>query len=84
MGNYEIVLHLRDSTEPLRLPLRDVEVEAAEADREQMMAEIEHARLAEAPKVSLRAAGAPGSEPIELDPHDVTDVDLIDLPSDEL
>jgi hypothetical protein len=78
--DYEIVIHFREPTEPIRIPLAGVAAEVAETDRQTLKHDIEQARLAEAPEVALRTASGQPAEPVTVDPHDVTEVDLIELP----
>lgn len=80
MSDFEIVIHLRDAREPLRIPLPGVPDHLAEADRQSLMYDIEQARLAEAPSLSLQTTTGHPQNPMTVDPHDVTEVDLIDLP----
>jgi hypothetical protein len=80
MSDFEIVIHLRNSAEPIRVPLPDVPAHVAEADRQGLIYDLDQARLAEVPVLSVQTASGFPPEPIALDPAEVTEVDLIDLP----
>jgi hypothetical protein len=83
MSDYEIVIHLRESAEPTRIDLPDVTGEAAEADRKGLIYEIEQARHAEVPVLSLQTKSGYPEEPLSIDPHQVTEIDLIERPADD-
>lgn len=81
MAGYEIVIHLRDSAEPTRIPMPGVPEDEAEADRRALIYDLEEARSAEVPIVAVRTRSGFPQEPVPLDPHRVTEVDLIELPA---
>ncbi|MEP7036580.1 MAG: hypothetical protein ABI662_00225 [Dermatophilaceae bacterium] len=83
MSDYEIVLHLRAPGEPLRILLPGVGGDAAELDRQKLKYELEEARLAEAPVLALQTSSGHPAEPLAVDPLEVTEVDLIEVPVDD-
>ena len=80
MPDYEIVIHLRDSAEPTVVPLPGVPAHEAEAERQALIYDLDEARLAEAPAFEVRTKSGFPDEPLVLDPHRVTEVDLRELP----
>jgi hypothetical protein len=80
--DYELVIHLRDSDQPERVALPGVEEHEAEAERQKLIYEIDQARLAEVPLLAVQTSGGFPPEPLALDPHAVTEIDLIEAPGD--
>jgi hypothetical protein len=74
--DYELVIHLRESTEPTRVRMPGVDEADAEADRQELLYSIREARLAEAPVVALQTRHGFPEEALAVDPHDVTEIDL--------
>lgn len=79
MTEYEIVIHLRESDEPARIPLPGVSADDAEADRQALRYEIEQARLAEVPIVMVQTKSGHPASTLNVDPHEVTEIDLVEL-----
>ncbi|MEO9139442.1 MAG: universal stress protein [Jatrophihabitans sp.] len=79
VGDYELVIHLRAPDPPTRIALRDLSVQLAEADRTSLKHQIEAAGLAEAPVMSIQTPSGHPSTPLALDPHMVTEIDLVEL-----
>jgi hypothetical protein len=73
---YELVIHLRESVEPTRVPMPGVAEHDAEQDRQTLLYDLDQARLAEAPEFALQTGHGFPAEPLVLDPHDVTEIDL--------
>ncbi len=82
MADYEIVIHLRDSAEPTRIPMPGVPAHDAEADRQELIYELDEARLAEVPLLSVQTASGFPSDPLVIDPHRITEIDLLELRDD--
>ena len=83
MADYEIVIHLRESIEPTRIPLPGVSEQEAEAERQALVYDLNHARLAEVPRFTVQTQSGYPSDPLLLDPHQVTEVDLVEIPASE-
>lgn len=83
MTDYEIVIHLREPGEPLRIRLPGVGGDAAEQDRQKLTYEFEEARLAEVPILAVQTASGHPAESLAVDPLEVTEVDLIEVPIDD-
>ena len=83
MSDYEIVIHLREPGAPLRILLTGVEGDAAEQDRQKLKYEIEEARLAEVPMMALKTSSGHPMESLAVDPLEVTEVDLVEVPIDD-
>ncbi len=81
--DYEIVLHLREPDPVMRIPLPGLSAHLAEADRESLLHQIEEARLAEAPLMPIQTPSGHPCVPLAVDPHLVTEIDLVELPTDE-
>jgi hypothetical protein len=84
--DYELVIHLRTAEHPTRVPMPGVAEADAEADRQDMLYEIQEARQAEVPVLGLQTKRGFPPEPLQVDPHDVTEIDLtesVDDSSDE-
>ncbi len=79
MSDVEIVLHLRNSASPMRIELPGVPPAKAEEDRQRLLYDLEQARQAEVPLFAVQTLSGFPSEPIVLDPADVTEVDLVDI-----
>jgi hypothetical protein len=75
--DYELVVHLRSSDEPERVALPGVEEHEAEAERQKLIYEIDQARLAEVPILAVQTSSGFPPEPLLLDPHAVTEIDLV-------
>lgn len=84
VADYEIVIHLREPDPPLRIPLHDLSAQLADADRRSLKFQIEEARLAEAPVMSIQTRSGHPAAPLAIDPHLVTEIDLIELPAAEV
>jgi hypothetical protein len=80
MSDYEIVIHLSEPGEPLRILLPGVGADAAEQYRQQLKYEIEEARLAEVPILAVETSSGLPAESLAVDPLEVTEVDLIEVP----
>ena len=76
MSDYELVIHRRDSVDPTRVPMPGVPEHEAEADRQQLLYDIDQARLAEAPVIALQSAHGFPEPSLDVNPHDVTGIDL--------
>ncbi len=83
MRDYEIVIHLREPGEPVRIPLPGVGGDTAEQDRQKLKYQIEEARLAEVPILALQTSSGHPAEPLAVSPLEVTEVDLIEVPIDD-
>ena len=83
VSEYEIVIHLRQPGEPLRILLPGVGGDAAEQDRQKLKYEIEEARLAEVPILALQTSSGHPVESLAVNPLEVTEVDLIEVPVDD-
>lgn len=83
-SDYEIVIHLRAPDPPARIVLHDLSAHLANADRESLKHQIEQARLVEAPVISIQTPSGHPASPLAIDPHLVTEIDLIELPADEI
>ncbi len=81
VADYEIVIHLRDSAEPLRIPLPGVSEHDAEAEREALIYDLDQARLAEVPLLAVQTRSGFPRDPLPLDPHRITEIDLIEMPA---
>jgi hypothetical protein len=82
MSDYELVIHLRESAEPTRVPMPGVPEDTAEADRQQLLYDVDQARLAEAPVIALQTAHGFPEPSLDVDPHDVTGIDLVETDDD--
>jgi hypothetical protein len=80
--DYELVIHLRDSDEPEHVALPGVPEDQAEAERQTLIYDLDQARLAEVPVFAVQTSSGFPAEPLMLDPHAVTEIDLIEAPSD--
>ena len=83
VADYEIVIHLRDSAEPLRVPLPGVSEHDAEAEREALIYDLDEARLAEVPLLAVQTKKGFPRDPLPLDPHRITEIDLIEMSAPE-
>jgi hypothetical protein len=81
--SYEIEIHLRESVEPTRIALPGVSEEDAEADRQQLLHELDEARLVEVPVLAVQTTSGFPVEPLAVDPQDVTAVNLVESPADD-
>ncbi len=79
---YEIVLHMREPDPAMRIPLPGLSAHLAEADRASLHHQIEAARLAEAPLIPIQTPSGHPAAPLAVDPHLVTEIDLVELPTD--
>ncbi len=84
MGDYEILIHLREPATAVRIPLPGLSAQLADADRESLKYQIEEARLAEAPLMPIQTPSGHPAAPLAIDPHLVTEIDLVELPVDEV
>jgi hypothetical protein len=82
--DYEIVIHMREPDPALRIPLPGLSAHLADADRESLKNQIEEARLAEAPLMPIQTPSGHPAAPLALDPHLVTEIDLVELPEDQV
>ncbi len=80
MSDYEIVIHLRESEQRLRIVLTGVSAHDAEADRQALLYELEQARLAEVPVLAVQTKSGFPDTALDVEPHEVTEVDLIEVP----
>jgi hypothetical protein len=83
MSDYQIVIHLREPGEPLRILLPGVGGDAAEQDRQKLKYEIEEARLAEVPILAVQTSSGHPADSLAVEPLEVTEVDLIEVPLDD-
>ena len=81
VADYEIVIHLRDSAEPTRIALPGVAEHDAEVERQELIHDLEEARAAEVEEYALQTKSGFPRDPLLLDPHAVTEVDLIEVPA---
>jgi hypothetical protein len=81
--DYQIVIHLRDATEPTRIPLPGVPEHEAEAERQALIYDLDEARLAEAPVFAVQTKSGFPADPLAVDPQAVTEVDLTEVPAAE-
>ncbi|MET3808469.1 hypothetical protein ABIB25_005498 [Nakamurella sp. UYEF19] len=79
MTDYEIVIHLRDSAEPARIALRGFSGIDAEAEREGLIYDLNEARSAEVPMLAVQTKSGFPPDPVRLDPHRITEIDLIEM-----
>ncbi len=82
--DYEIVLHMREPDPLLRIPLPGLSAHLAEVDRESLRHQIEEARAAEAPLMPIQTPSGHPRVPLAVDPHLVTEIDLVELPAEEV
>jgi hypothetical protein len=83
-SDYEIVIHMREPSATARIPLPGLSAHLADADREAIEYQIEEARSVEAPVMSIRTPSGHPDVPLAIDPRLVTEIDLIELPADEV
>ncbi len=83
MSDYEIVIHLREPGKPLRILLPGIGGDAAEQERQKLRYEIEEARLAGVPVLPVQTLSGHPAESVAVDPLEVTEVDLIEVPIDD-
>ena len=84
MSDYEIVIHMREPHPALRIPLPGLSAPRADDDRVSLKYQIEEARRAEAPIMPIQTPSGHPATPLAIDPHQVTEVDLIEIPADEV
>lgn len=81
--HYVLEIHLGTDAAPVRVELTGCSIDDAEAKRQALATEIEHAVEIEAPLIYVDETGAPSSSGTPVDPTLVTSVDLVAPPWDE-
>jgi hypothetical protein len=78
MSDYVLVVRYGDGEPPIRIELPGCRVQDAETARESLIQEIEHAVEIEAPLMSWAPADSGWGAGAQIDPAQVTSVDLIE------